>query len=202
MSVLALPADTGIARMVWELQRNDVMSGVQSLPATDPLWRLTIELTQMLEADSGALKALLLRLRGGVNQLEMHDHSRPAPVGTMRGTMTLNADVSAAATTLEITAGVGQADETLNAGDWLGIGSGTTQQLVMVTADATANGSGVISVSVQPPLRNAFSAGQSVVWDAPKALFRRMSNQLGWDYRGKNPVTSGMALDLIEDVRA
>jgi hypothetical protein len=72
----------------------------------------------------------------------------------------------------------------------------------MVTEDAVSTSQGNITVQFQPPLRNSFPAGQAVVWDKPKALFRRVSKELGWDYRGKNTVTSGMTLDLVEDTRA
>jgi hypothetical protein len=360
MTVLSLPSSAGIARMRWELQRNDVMSGVQALRVSDPLWRVSLEFSPDLDANSGYLKALAMRLRGPVNQLEMYDWSRPAPVGTMRGVLTLASGVAAGATSMSIVAandnlipsftesfdnaawvkgGTGfvtadqiaapdglttadyfaglsptanypgfnrsftvnagtdyavsayaQAKEanflvveawgngttwiktvinrlsgsspipaamtrvsgffnsgiytniqlrvllidgvamtwtgtkglylwglklnlgqqptaygfgnTLKKGDLLGIGSGTTQQVVMVTEDAVSTSQGNIAVQFQPPLRNAFSAGQSVVWDKPKALFRRVSNELGWDYRGKNLVTSGMTLDLVEDTRA
>jgi len=188
--------------MHWELQRNDVGFGEMFMRASDPLWRVGLEFSPDLEANSGYLRALLMRLRGGANQLELHNWQRPAPVGTMRGTPTLASNVAAGATTIEVTGGSGQAGKTMEAGDLLGLGAGTTQQLVMVAVKATANDSGVISLAVQPPLRNSFSAGQSVVWDKPTALFRRVSNELGWDCRGKNPVCSGMTMDLVEDTRA
>jgi hypothetical protein len=383
MTVLSLPSSAGIARMHWELQRNDVMDGLLALRASDPLWRVGLEFSSDLEANSGYLKALLMRLRGGVNQLELHDLARPAPVGTMRGVLTLASSVVAGATSMSIVAandnlltfpeafdnaawsksgasvtadaavapdglvtmdklvesaatathflsrsassietqfsisvfamqgerrylrlciadtsftsgtrayvvfdlqsgtatspgGITATDlaaaitpvgggifgcalsatigdtngavlgafnlassfsvsstppsyagdgasglylwgaklntglaatpygygKTLKKGDLLGIGSGTTQQVVMVTEDATSTSQGNITVQFQPPLRNAFSGGQSVVWDKPKALFRRVSNELGWDYRGKNVITSGMTIDLVEDTRA
>jgi len=65
--------------------------------------------------------------------------------------------------------------------------------------DATADGSGLIAVNIQPPLRNAFSSSAAVTWDKPKALFRRKSNTLGWNYA---PVAvSGFSMDFIEDWR-
>jgi hypothetical protein len=369
MSVLSLPSSAGIKSLRWELQRNDVGFGEMFMRASDPLWRASLEFSPDLEANSGYLKALLMRLRGGVNQLELHDWARPAPVGTMRGVLSLVSSLAAGATSMSIVAandnlmlfpesfdnaawtkngttvnpdvsiapdglftadrinkdatgfrsilrpftGVagatyaasvfGKADtlsklsilltgdnavtlhgraifdfvaktavsvsstnlaalgisdfgdgwfscwlaatlpvvtscrmyiypdqynntaagsvfmwgakvnpgtaptpygfgKTLKKGDLLGIGSGTTQQVVMVTEDAVSTSQGNITVQFQPPLRNSFPAGQAVVWDKPKALFRRVSNELGWDYRGKNTVTSGMTLDLIEDWRA
>lgn len=89
--------------------------------------------------------------------------------------------------------------QTLLAGDFLGLGSGTTQQVVMVTDDATAVGQGEITVNIQPPLRNAFSAGSTVTWNKPKALFRRADSETMWEY--STITASGFSLNLIEDWR-
>ena len=92
-----------------------------------------------------------------------------------------------------------QGSKTLLAGDYLGIGAGTTQQVVMVTADAAANASGVITVSFEPPLRNALTAGAAVAWDRPKALFRRADSRSAWEY--EPGTVKGMSLSLVEDWR-
>lgn len=152
------------------------------------------------DSESGVWQALLLQIAGKTNQLSVWNLARPAPIGTMRGTMTLNASAAQGATTLAIVAS-GENAKTLLQGDLLGLGSGTTQQVVMVTADATSNGSGVISVSTEPPLRTAFAGGAAVTWDKPKALFRVTQSKSSWDY-SPGVIVSGFALDLIEDWRS
>lgn len=203
MAVITLPDDLYISSMTWAQHRNDVESrsifGAQSQEGTTPLWAVTLDVDQIWEAESGSWKALLLMLKGRANQLALWDVARPVPLGTMRGTMTLNSDAAVGATTLSIVAS-GEASKTLVQGDWLGLGSGTTQQVVMVMEGATADATGLISVSVEPPLRDAFTAGSSVTWDKPKALFRRQSSRAGWDYQ--SVFASGFSLDLLEDWRA
>lgn len=205
MAVITFPESLAekVSRLSWAQNRNDMefrsMFGAQALEVSSPLWSAGLEFGDMLENDAGALQTLMMQLRGRTNQLALWNFARPAPLGTMRGTMTLSADAAQGATSISITAGVGQAAKTLLAGDFLGIGSGLTQQVVMVTADATSNGSGVISISIEPPLRNAFAAGAAVTWDKPKALFRRQSSKAGWDYQ--SVLASGFSLDLLEDTR-
>jgi hypothetical protein len=116
----------------------------------------------------------------------------------MRGTMILNANAAQGATTLQIVAS-GENAKTLLQGDMLGIGSLLTQQVVMVVSDATSNGSGIISVTIEPALRNAFSSGESVTWNMPMALFRRVDSNSGWNYYGS--VVEGFTMDLREDWR-
>lgn len=203
MSVIAFPTTIGVKSMTWSQQRNDTefrsVFGAQAIEVTAPLWAVAMVLAERNDDAIGPSKALVMQLRGRTNQLSLFDVMRQAPRGTMRGTLTFNTAPAAGATSLSITGGVGQASTTLLQGDLIGFGSGLTQQVVMVAADATANGSGVIAVTVEPALRNAFIIGDGVTWDKPRALFRRTDSKAGWDY-GPTRV-SGIALNLLEDVR-
>lgn len=202
MSVITFPSTLKVDSATWGQTRLDLTYssafGSQSIEVSPPLWSVKISSPAMFESDSGAWQALIISLKGRTNQLELWNHGRSYPRGTMRGTMTFNGGHAQGATTLSIVAS-GEVSKTLVAGDFLGFGTGTTQQIVMVTADATSNGSGVISVTVQPPLRNAHLTGASVAWDKPKALFRRSESVASWDY--DTILASGFTLDLIEDWR-
>jgi hypothetical protein len=199
MSVIQVPTGLSVAKQTWTQQRNDVefrsMFGAQAQEASGPLWATAI---------SASLKrpelwqALLMQLRGKTNQLALWNMGRPQPKGTMRGAMTLGITAQGA-TSLVVTAS-GQAGKTLLAGDYLGVGSGLTQQVVMVIADATSNGSGVISLTTEPALRNGFASGAGVTWYRPCALFRRKDSTAQWDYE-PGGVVKGMQLDLLEDWR-
>jgi hypothetical protein len=89
--------------------------------------------------------------------------------------------------------------KTLLQGDYLGIGSGLTQQVVMVVEDADSSDGRSITVQVEPALRNAFLSGEAVTWDKPKALFRRVDSKFGWQHSAA--VVEGFSLDLVEDWR-
>lgn len=65
--------------------------------------------------------------------------------------------------------------------------------------DAVADANGAIAVLTEPPLRNAFDVGALVVWDHPRALFRRKTSTAQWNYEGA--LASDMMLDLLEDTR-
>src|SRR5690349_24203932 len=184
MSIITFPDSLKVARVTWAQQRNDVEFrsgfGAQAVELAGPLWSVTLEAAPGREADSGGWQALGMQLRGRTNQLELWNHARPVPRGTMRGTMMLNSGAAHGATTLSIVAS-GQASKTLLQGDLLGIGDNLTQQVVMVVADATSDGSGIISVTVEPPLRNTFLLGEAITWNKPKALFRRVNSRFSWE---------------------
>jgi hypothetical protein len=204
MSVIALPAALQTARMSWGQQRYDLNfaggdSGAQQTRVlAPPRWLASILAPDIVnELNASEWSTLIMLLRGRVNVLALHYLGKPAPVGTMRGTLTANAAALAGATSLVITGGAGQAATTLKKGDWIGVNqAATSRQLLHITADATANGSGVITVSFEPPLRVDVAAASSVVWDKPTALFRQIPTQSQWRHDGA--IRSGYSLDMIE----
>lgn len=204
MAVITLPDALHAARIVWSQQRRDLgfssLFGSQGVEVSGPKWGASLVAPAQNDDQVGAWQALLLRLGGKTNQLALWNQVRPAPRGTMRGAMTLSVAAVQGAASLSIVA-TGQAGTTLKQGDYLGLGSGTTQHLVLVLDDATADGSGVIAVNINPPLRNAFVLGTTVTWDKPKALFRASASRVDWEYTGGMAVKVGV-LDLVEDWRA
>jgi hypothetical protein len=202
MAIITWSSTLGVAKSTWAQQRNDIdfrsSFGAQAVEIAPPVWLVTLEFIPYLEVSSGPVKSIGMQLRGKTNQLAMWDLGRPIPLGTVRGTIRLDADAAQGATTLSINTG-GQVGKTLLQGDYLGIGSLLTQQVVMVVANATSDGSGIISVTVEPPLRTAFLSTEAITWNQPKALFRRVDSKFGWNYAGA--VVDGFVLDMIEDWR-
>lgn len=201
---LIIPPVLNISSFRWTLKRNEVegrsVFGSQSIEASAPLWSCSMTGIPMIKSEAIAFEQFLESLAGKRNQVEMYHRAHSYPAGTMRGTLTLSADAADGATSLVITGGAGQAATTLLQGDLLGIGTVLTQQVIRVAANATANGSGVITVSLTTALRNAFSSGSAVVWDRPKALFRQTENNTGIEYT-TGRIGQPWSLDLIEDVR-
>jgi len=153
---------------------------------------------QLTPAQLSIWQPLMVNLRGHVNHLAMWDYGQPAPVGTMRGTLTVSGTPAAGATTATITGGAGQASTTLKAGDWLQFGTGLTSQLVMITVDATANGSGVMNITFEPPLRIALSNGSAVAWDRPVAHYKMVNSDFLFYYEPGYLTKGRVALDLLE----
>lgn len=201
MSVIALPTGLMIAECSISQARYDMaeMSDASGHAAArlfgPPRWRVSLRSHASLSlALSAQWEAMLLQLRGGVNHLSVYDPVRTAPQGTYRGTVTLSGSHSAGATSLALTGGSGT--QTLLAGDWLQVGTGVgTSQLVKVMANATASG-GAITVTVEPPLRTAFSNGTAVTWNKPLAYYKQTSEP-AWSYAAAR-TSGGYAVDLLE----
>lgn len=204
MAVFDLPGNipfgvgSGMGQARFDLQGTSESTGTsQTRPMSPPRW--TLQLVQppaMTPVVAGRWKALTLALRGRINHVAAWDVGNPAPLGTMRGTPTLSGGVSAGATTLVLA--TGQPGCTLLQGDKVQLGTGLgTSQLVMVLLDAVANGSGLLTVTTEPPLRLGFAGGTAVAWSRPRAYFKAAGERANWSY-GPSSVTTGMAIDLLE----
>lgn len=200
MSVIALPPNLCTSTFRWKLKRSQVVSvspfGAQGIEAGTPQWTCSMTGVPEYTRDAIVLETFLESLAGYRNQVAVYNRAHPVPSGTMRGTMVLSTDADDGDVSLSISAGSGQAGRTLLAGDLIGIGSGLTQQVIRLGADATANGSGVIVVSLNQPLIGDFAAGATVRWDRPEALFRQVQDNLGIEYTPG--IGQPWALDLIE----
>lgn len=201
MAVITFP-DFAVASFRWNRAVQAITHrgpfGSQSIEAAAPLWAVGMMGVSEDRATARQIQMFLESLEGFGNQLALWNVEHPVPAGTMRGSMVLAAPAVQGAGTLQIQA-AGEAGKTLLKGDLVGIGSGTTQQVVRIAADATANGSGIINVSIGTPLRNAFTAGTPVVWDKPAALFRQKELSDGMEFTPDGGQPWG--LSLIEDWR-
>lgn len=200
-SGLALPAECGISQARYDMAESSDSTGHRADRLLGPpRWRMSLRsIDAFTLADAGVYEAMLLKLRGAVNHLAMFDPVRQAPQGTMRGTLTIDGSHAAGAVAVNLAGGAGEAGKTLLAGDWLQIGTGLgTSQLVKVVTGGTADGSGDIAVTVEPPLRLAFSNGTAVAWDKPLAYYKQLGAPQ-WSYRpALRFKQSGFAIDLLE----
>ncbi len=147
---------------------------VQTVSMPGARWAWDITLSGADKDERAAIEAFLIRLSGREHRVSMFDPFRPFPRGTINQTgVTMNATAAQFATSIAL-AGCG-ASKTLLAGDWIGLPTG---QLVMAVADATANGSGVMTVDVRQMLRAAATSGGAVVLQKPTALYIRSESAL------------------------
>lgn len=203
MAIITFPSTLAFVRQGWGQKRFDLGfengdSGAQQTRIlAPPRWLCSLNSDSELDREnSAAWRALILSLQGRLNQLAMWDELNPAPRGTLRGSLTLAVATDPGARTLLVTGGPEQAYATLLAGDWIGVGSGVTRQLVSVVEDVQADASGVISPTFTTPMRYVQALGSPVVWDRPTALFRMTAATSQWEARTVNQ--GGYSLDLME----
>lgn len=139
-------------------------------------------------AERPDVEAFWMGLRGRSGRVLMHNLARPTPRGTMRGSPTLAAAAAQFATSLSIATTTGS---TLLAGDCIKVGN----QFFMVRVGGTA-ASGVLTVSVEHPVRTGLSAGAAVTWDRPTFLAARTSDEMRMPRQGVSH--PAMTIEVVE----
>lgn len=179
--------------------RSDPAGTLQARSYGVPVWSLLLVSPEALtDPQAGAWKALGLGLRGLVNHLAAYDPSRPVPLGSVRGVLTLSASAAAGAAALAVSAGAGQAGRDLLPGDLLQVGTGLrSSELVMVMSRAVVAGDGALALTTEPPLRRAYPAGTVLTWERPRVYMRRTEARFGWGALTRR-ISAGMRLQLIE----
>lgn len=178
---------------------NSVSGGHMARRTSPPRWTTTWQTHDGLtQRAAGQLDSFLLSLDGMINQVAMYDVKYRQPLGTMRGSMVLDAALDVGDTTIVINTDSGQAGRTLLAGDRLQLGSGDERQVIVVHADAVANGSGQITITTSLAVRWAQTSGAAVVWDKPSALFRNVAGNQPLSSRSPGMLNPGVAVEFVE----
>jgi hypothetical protein len=152
----------------------------QTLGMPGARWSVVLQWEWLKASEAGTYEAFLAKLKGGEHYFTTYNWFRSVPTGTMRGTLTVaTSNIAAGATSGAITGGSGQAGTSLNFGDYISING----ELKIVTGPNVADGSGVISITFDPPMRATATVGASVVWDRPTATFRQNENATRWQYQ-------------------
>lgn len=131
--------------------------------------RMTMAYPQQAFSERRKLEAYLMQLNGMEHRSANFDVAHPQPAGTILTSGVTMSAASQYATSVTLN-GCG-AGTTLLQGDWIGVTHSAGQQMLRVIADATANGSGVMVVTVRMPLRAAVTGGATVTIIRPRALF-------------------------------
>jgi hypothetical protein len=187
MTTIAFPTLSRAApsSMEWKLESNtqvfssplDGSMYTAELPGAR--WAFTIAFPSLQESDAALLQAFLAKLRGQANSFTMHNWARPLPRGTGAGTPLVNNSSGSPLTSqiggTLITNGwtVGS---TMKAGDYFGVNS----ELKMCVADSTADGSGNMVLTFEPPLRNSPAHAAPITVTRPTAVFLSTEPRAGW----------------------
>lgn len=143
-------------------------SGVtQTVTRPGSRWGWSITMPAMDAASRHDFEGWLVGLSGQEHRLSTWDWKHPTPRGTCNLTGVTISTTAAQFATQVVLAGCG-AGKTLLRGDWVGFANG---QLCMAAADATADGSGVMTLHIRHSLRSELASTSAVTLNKPTALY-------------------------------
>jgi hypothetical protein len=172
---LTFPSIANPSGIAWRLRaptqihESPLDGTAQTLALAGARWEATLTWDWIGEGQSRLLEAFLARLAGRSGRfLYGPPHAPRQASGT--GTPVVNG-AGQSGSTLSIR-GWSAAAQAFRAGDWLSyVDTAGRRRLHQVVEDSTANGSGVASVTIAPPIRRAGADGAAVEIAAPQGVF-------------------------------
>lgn len=214
-----------VSMQQFELQRVDYgapeASGrVGGVQAGFPLWMGVWTLPRMPVENSDEWRAWLLQLRGATRRFLGRDHARPYPKQYPDGfavfspwtgnasswSETITADDDSELTLNGLPAGL-----ILSVGDYVGFKWNATETaiaglpwraLVRVVEGGTANGSGTVTVTVEPPVPTAVPGSATAHLDSPACVMAIMLDQTNLEAIDVLKSIRGGTITAIQDLRA
>lgn len=219
---LTMP-DLYIVAQQFELQRVDYaapeasgrLGGVQ---AGQPLWSATYTLGRMPIENSDEWRAFVTALRGATRRFLARDIARSYPReypdgfgGSFDGTVTswsetITGDGDSQVTLHGLSAGL-----VLSQGDYIGfrwtatetgVAGLTWHAPVRVTTGGTADGSGVVTVTSEPPIPSAVPGGATAYLNEPKCVMAMDSSQSNLGALDVLLSIQGGQIVAVQDIRS
>jgi len=163
---------------------------VQTLALPGARWACSLTWANLDAADAARMRAFLYALRGRAGRFYVPHPTVKRPRGTAAGTPLVAGSGQTGATlaTDGWTAGA-----TLLAGDLIGFGA---SELRVVISDATADGSGAMSIVIDEPMRASPADNSALVLIEPKCVMRLAADEIESAFR---PATTGPLSDVTID---
>ncbi len=163
MTTYAIPTTVGFSSVEFGLENNNqvfespLSNSIQVSELTGARWYATFNLPPMKKENALEYIGFLQRLQGRVHSFSGYDANHRSPSGTYGGSTLLVNGASQTGTSL-VTDGAQASTTVLKAGDFFSVNS----ELKMVTADATSDGSGNLTINFVPSLRSSPSDNASL----------------------------------------
>jgi hypothetical protein len=175
MTILTWPtlSRSGPPLLDWSLISNtqsfaSPLSGaVQTVEMPGARWAFAFSLNSLDAADAALWRAFMARLRGQSGRFYMWNMARQTPRGAATGAPVVNG-AGQTGTTVITSGWTPSVAGILKAGDFIGIGG----ELKMVVADATSDGAGAATLTIEPPLRASPPHASAIITQRPTAIFK------------------------------
>lgn len=161
------------------------------------IWAAEIRLPPLEHDDAQAWIAALLSLNGIQGTFYLGDPAHRQPRGSPTGTP--NVDGGGQSGQSLATKGWGvSASGALLAGDWIQLGSGSTQRIHRVLKDVNSDGDGKAIIDIWPRLRESPADEGLLVLQNTMGIFRMTDNEMIWDIDDIKMV--GIELEVAEAI--
>lgn len=188
MVTLTLPATPGLRSSKFGLEsntqifRSPLNGATQSLELPGARWRASFTLPPMRRAQAAAWLATLVRLRGSAGRFFAGDPDAKTPRGVATGAPLVNG-ASQTGASLITDGWSAYVTGILLSGDYVAFQNGAgNRELHMVVADADSDGTGNVTLVIEPPIRTSPADGAALIVNAATCEMMLVDDeQAAWD---------------------
>tara|TARA_B100001057_G_scaffold488345_1_gene572535 strand:+ start:2335 stop:2964 length:630 start_codon:yes stop_codon:yes gene_type:complete len=185
---LTFPTTQGVQKSSWGLQRavgisTSPFTGSQQVYEHDfALWKATITLPPMNRATSAEYQTFFMQLHGRKGTFLMGDPDGKTQRGNAtQSSITIASNTAIGAYDIPVSGLTNSQSNALVKGDYIQFGTGSSAKLHMIMDNASASGSGTVTLKVEPALKVAITTSTSCVITNTVGVWRMDTNDLNWD---------------------
>ncbi|MCG8360329.1 MAG: hypothetical protein MI920_32605 [Kiloniellales bacterium] len=208
MAILTIPSGPAFTETRFGLTSNTQAALISPINRTAQLlelpgarWKAAYELPSMSRNEAVAWQAFLVQLRGRAGEFYGYDPDARTARGTAKdktfGTLKISTDPPGQTGAALVAVGAG-ASETgvFLKGDYLAYDVGAGRQLHMVTSDVNADGTGGMTIPIEPPIRTPPAGNENLITTDASCVMHLVDDEIGWD---ANRISRyGMRFEAIE----
>jgi hypothetical protein len=177
-----------------QINVSPLSNSVQTIEIPGARWTANMSFSNMEAEESRVLSAFLARLRGSSGRFKLKDFTHPTPRGSnLHSIVTVN--------------GASQTGNSINTSGWTASQTGAllvgdyiqfvNNELKIVTADVTADGSGDATITFEPPIRTIPGDGNTITTTACETIMLLESDSISWA-TDNNGLITNISFNCIE----
>ena len=175
--------------------QSPVSGAVQTLSRKGSFWKTRMTFSNLRGNDRAEMQAFIAKMDGQTHRMRLEDYGRLRYGAATSPQSVLVNGAGQTGSSISLDGATNSVTNFFKAGDYMSFNN----ELHMVTADASSNSSGQLTVSISPPIRKPTTNDDAVQIFAPLGVFM-MTNTPRWST--ESTYISSITIEAVEDVLA
>jgi len=175
--------------------QSPVSGAVQTLSRKGSYWKTRMTFRNLSGNDRAEMQAFIAKMDGQTHRMRLEDYGRVRNGAATSPQSVLVDGAGQTGSSIDLDGATASVTNFFKAGDYISFNN----ELHMVTADASSDGTGSLTVSIAPPIRKATDDNDAVQIFAPFGVFMMINNPR---WNTESSYISSITIEAIEDVLA
>lgn len=175
--------------------QSPLSNSVQTLSRAGSHWKTSMVFNNLSGSERSELQGFIAKMNGQTHRMRIRDYGAVRYGSASSGDTLLVAGAGQSGSVIDLDGASTSVANYFKAGDYLSFNN----ELHMVTADASSDALGDITVSIAPPIRKVPADNTAVTYINATGVFMMTNNPM---WRTQAPNFSSITIEAIEDVLA